>query len=49
MTQLLINHKADINSKDQLGRTALYFAYREGFNDIGRLLLLNKAVPWSNK
>ncbi|EGR33314.1 hypothetical protein IMG5_056370 [Ichthyophthirius multifiliis] len=49
MAQILIENKADTNSKDQLGKTPLYYAYREGYNKIAILLLQNKASPWSCK
>ena len=47
LIKLFLKHKADINAKDMFERTPLYYAARGGYHDIFRLLLLNRALPWS--
>ncbi len=39
MVKLLVDAKADLNAKDTHGRTALWFAYRNEFDDLIRYLL----------
>ncbi|KAL4431715.1 hypothetical protein ABPG74_017344 [Tetrahymena malaccensis] len=49
LTQFLIQKGADVNATDILGKTPLFYACQEGHIDIVKILLYNKAYPWSNK
>lgn len=48
LTQFLIQNKCDIDSRDCLGRTALFYAVRNQNPYIIRCLLFNRANPWSS-
>ncbi|KAL4491354.1 hypothetical protein ABPG72_008010 [Tetrahymena utriculariae] len=47
IVDMLIKNGADVNSKDIMGRTPLFFAIKARFDKICLLLLENKASPWS--
>ncbi|KAL4442916.1 hypothetical protein ABPG74_010805 [Tetrahymena malaccensis] len=47
IVDMLIKNGADVNSKDIMGRTPLFFALKGAFDKICLLLLENKASPWS--
>ncbi|CAD8099744.1 unnamed protein product [Paramecium sonneborni] len=49
MVELLLEYHADVNRRDILGRTSLFFGIRSGYNDCVRQLLYHQAIPWSNK
>ncbi|CAD8080227.1 unnamed protein product [Paramecium primaurelia] len=49
MVELLMEYHSDVNRRDILGRTPLFFGIRSGYNDCVQLLLYNQAIPWSNK
>ena len=42
-TALLLGRKADVNAKDERGRTPLHYAAWKGHKDVAELLLANKA------
>jgi hypothetical protein len=43
MAQLLLDHGADINAQDNLGRTPLHKAYQYAQTNMGKLLISNGA------
>ncbi|EAS01945.2 ankyrin domain protein (macronuclear) [Tetrahymena thermophila SB210] len=47
IVDILIKNGADVNQKDIMGRTPLFFALKAGLEKICLLLLENKASPWS--
>ncbi|EAR83390.2 ankyrin repeat protein (macronuclear) [Tetrahymena thermophila SB210] len=49
LAQFLIQKGADVNATDILGKTPLYYACQADHIDIVKILLYNKAYPWSNK
>ncbi|CAK86701.1 unnamed protein product (macronuclear) [Paramecium tetraurelia] len=49
MVELLMEYHADVNRRDILGRTPLFFGIRSGYNDCVQQLLYHQAIPWSNK
>ncbi|CAD8111125.1 unnamed protein product [Paramecium sonneborni] len=49
MVELLLEYHADVNRRDILGRTPLFFGIRSGHNDCVQQLLYHQAIPWSNK
>ncbi|CAD8177138.1 unnamed protein product [Paramecium octaurelia] len=49
MVELLLEYHADVNRRDILGRTPLFFGIRSGNNDCVQQLLYHQAIPWSNK
>lgn len=48
VAELLIKKGADVNAKDLLGRTCLYFALLNQNIKLIKLLLYNEASPWSS-
>lgn len=49
MVEYLLANRADVNAKDQLGRTPLFYAVKAGYSRCFRILLLYKASPWCNE
>jgi ankyrin repeat protein len=47
IVKLLIDYGADINSKDCLGRSPLYYAVVEKHTEIVKILVQNLCDPWS--
>lgn len=48
IVSLLIQYKSDLDAYDLQGRTALWFAINENNIELVKLLLYNKASPWSS-
>jgi len=47
IVEILLDHKADANQKDLLGRTPLYYACLKNHLKCVLLLLYNYASPWN--
>ncbi len=48
MVKLLLQFEPDVNSKDILGRTPLYFALMQTNSQMSVILFINEASPWSS-
>ena len=48
LAELLIDYNSNVDAKDLLGRTPIFFAVSNSNYEMVRLLLYNKANPWSN-
>ncbi|KRX02268.1 Ankyrin repeat-containing domain [Pseudocohnilembus persalinus] len=47
IVDLLLQYNCDVNAKDHLGRTPLYYSLRSGHSLIAIQLLRHRAVPWT--
>jgi len=49
IVSFLVGLGANVDAKDMIGRTPLYFAIQHNHIDILKILLANKCSPWSNE